>query len=205
MWWKNILDSMVRFFNENALVKLISLVLAVLVWFYINGLLKVQKVLNVPLELINLPKGFEIVNKANLPKYVQVNVSIPKRKYDNFEFSSKDFVAYVDLASPRLGLSKYNVYLSSTLPEEIYVFHVPSEVFVDIDVVITQQVKILFSQSNFSSDVDQVVVIGFSRYLIDLTNIVVKLESEIKTPTNIQIHVTNAIDYYPKVIRVSGY
>ncbi len=57
--------------RENLLLKCVSLVLAVLLWYFISARGYSELTLQLPVELVNIPEGYEVVNKST----DRVNVS----------------------------------------------------------------------------------------------------------------------------------
>ncbi len=98
-----------NFFKENLLAKTISLVIAVVLWLYVNYENLPEKYLNVSLKVINIPKKLTIAN--NIPKMVSVKI---KGKYDVIQtVYPKLIIAYIDLKNAIEG--KNRVYIRTKL------------------------------------------------------------------------------------------
>ena len=84
---------MIKFITQNWSVKLLSLFLALILWFFVTGEQTSEIGFSVPLELKNIPKGLMVVN--DVPSVIDVRVSGPRTILSNLRPS--DFTLAVDL------------------------------------------------------------------------------------------------------------
>jgi YbbR domain-containing protein len=89
--------------TENWVLKLLSLISALVLWFFVMGERKVEVGYAVPLELKNVPKGMIVTNEV--PNLVEVRLSGPRTMLMNL--SPKDISISVDLADLKPGLTTF--------------------------------------------------------------------------------------------------
>ena len=89
-----------RIFLENWPIKLASLILAVILWFYVTSKGKTEMTLNVPLELRNVPQGMVVV--GDVPGTVALRLQGQERALRDIA-SGKKVVGTVDLSRGKEG------------------------------------------------------------------------------------------------------
>ena len=89
--------------TQNWLLKLLSLVFAVVLWFFVMGEQKLEVGYAVPLELQNIPKGLMIANEV--PSLVDVRISGPRTVLMNLKPS--DISLSVDLGDLEPGVTSF--------------------------------------------------------------------------------------------------
>jgi YbbR domain-containing protein len=161
---------MKKFWERNFFYKALAVLLAVLLWLYVNP--ATEKVFTVSVLPYNLTEGFVL---ANNPEDVEVRVTGPSSTVKSL--SSKEIKASVNLASAKLGEGTYSVEVN--LPPGVEpVLIKPSSVKLLIDEIKEKQLPIrVITQGTVASgyshfepvlEPSTVVVRGPSRLLIDL-------------------------------------
>jgi YbbR domain-containing protein len=89
---------------DNVLIKIVSLVFAVILWFYVNSKGVVEMDIAVPLELRNLPSNLTITGDV----MDEVNVRVKSRERILRDMAESRIHAVLDLAGAHAG---ENVYL----------------------------------------------------------------------------------------------
>ncbi|MDD2212395.1 MAG: CdaR family protein [Clostridia bacterium] len=161
---------MKKFWERNFFYKALAVLLAVLLWLYVNP--ATEKVFTVSVLPYNLTEGFVL---AHNPEDVEVRVTGPSSTVKSL--SSKEIKASVNLASAKLGEGTYSVEVN--LPPGVEpVLIKPSSVKLLIDEIKEKQLPIrVITQGTVASgyshfepvlEPSTVVVRGPSRLLIDL-------------------------------------
>ncbi|MDD4146358.1 MAG: CdaR family protein [Clostridia bacterium] len=161
---------MKKFWERNFFYKALAVLLAVLLWLYVNP--ATEKVFTVSVLPYNLTEGFVL---AHNPEDVEVRVTGPSSTVKSL--SSKEIKASVNLASAKLGEGTYSVEVN--LPPGVEpVLIKPSSVKLLIDKIKEKQLPIrVITQGTVASgyshfepvlEPSTVVVRGPSRLLIDL-------------------------------------
>jgi hypothetical protein len=86
-------------FSKDWLLKFVSLVLAVILWYFVGGEDRVDKNVMIPIEIINLPRDLVISNQFK--KEIEVTVSGPRSLI--LEMSSRALTRQVDLSAATPG------------------------------------------------------------------------------------------------------
>lgn len=94
---------MLQSLTKNWLLKLLSLVFAVVLWFFVMGERKLEVGYAVPLELTNVPPGLMIANEV--PTLIDVRISGPRTLLMNLRPS--DISIEVDLKDLEPGLTTF--------------------------------------------------------------------------------------------------
>lgn len=94
---------MFKLITENWTLKLLSLVFALMLWFFIMGERRLEVNYRVPLELQNLPKELMVANE--IPSMVDVRISGPRTLL--MKVSPNDISITVDLTGLRPGLTSF--------------------------------------------------------------------------------------------------
>lgn len=89
--------------TENWFLKLISLVFAMMLWFFVMGERRQEIGFTVPLNLVNIPEGLMVANEV--PNLVDVRVSGPRTVLMNL--SPQDISISVDLKDLKPGVTSF--------------------------------------------------------------------------------------------------
>lgn len=117
--------------TENLTIKIISVALAVFLWFFVTFKGQTETSLEVPLEFKNTPSEMEVF-KQSIKK---VNVSISARERILREIAQNDIRVIIDLSNVKLGENSIPIIKSSVkLPRGIDILRIdPSVVKVYLD------------------------------------------------------------------------
>ncbi len=94
---------MFKAFTENWILKLLSLVFALILWFFVIGERRVEIGFTVPLELKNTPAGMMIANEV--PNLVDIRLNGPRTLLMNL--TPADISISVDLSDLKPGLTSF--------------------------------------------------------------------------------------------------
>ncbi len=94
---------MLKILAENWVLKLFSLVFALILWFFVMGERRLEIGFTVPLELKNLPAGLILANEV--PSLVDVRLNGPRTLLMNL--SAKDISIAVDLGDLNPGVTSF--------------------------------------------------------------------------------------------------
>lgn len=94
---------MLRSLTENWILKLISLIFALILWFFVMGEKRQEVGFPVPLKLENIPPGLMVANEV--PNLVDVRISGPRTLLMNL--SPQDISISVDLKDLKPGLTTF--------------------------------------------------------------------------------------------------
>lgn len=94
---------MFKLLTENWALKLLSLVFALILWFFVMGERKLERSYAVPLEMKNMPEGMMVAN--DVPSVVEVRISGPRTLLVNLH--SEDMRILVDLKGLDVGLTSF--------------------------------------------------------------------------------------------------
>ncbi|MFZ5944428.1 MAG: YbbR-like domain-containing protein [Bacillota bacterium] len=162
-------------FKDNLIYKIIAILLAVLLWFYVSADQNppVEKNLNLTVSHENLRDDLTLTSKAP-----SVNIKISGDQKVVSGLGLKDFQAVLDLSQVKMGEQSVPVKISNPLGIEIKEIY-PKEVVVNIDKISEKQVPVkvaLLGQtahgySSFKASVkpSQVVIRGPGKILESLT------------------------------------
>lgn len=123
--------------SKDWLLKFISLVLAVGLWYYVGGEDRIDKNVMIPIEIINLPRDLVISNQFK--KEIEVTVSGPRSMI--LEMTSRAITRQVDLSSATPGTMVFeNDNDHIPVPRGITVQRVqPSSIILSLDKLIQKQ------------------------------------------------------------------
>ncbi len=131
-----------QLWKKDWIVKVISICLATMLWYYVGGEEKVDKSVMIPVEIINMPRDLVISNQFK--KEVEVTVSGPRSAIQ--EMSDKKSIAWqINMAD---ALEGTNVVENDTdsidVPREITVLRVqPSSIILSVDKLIQKQFQVI--------------------------------------------------------------
>ncbi|MBF0338798.1 MAG: hypothetical protein HQL05_13335 [Nitrospirae bacterium] len=192
---------MKKLLTDNMELKAITLVLALLLWFFVTLKGQSDIILELPLEYKNIPKGFELVNSSS--NFVNISVKGQERLIKNID--PKDVSIYVDLSKAKNGetivhLSKENVKVPASVtvnkitPAHV-VIHMEETIakIVPVKVVIKGQPQRGFAVTDTIVSPEEITIEGYKR---DLKNV-----SFIETqPINIR-NANATVERYVSLVR----
>jgi YbbR domain-containing protein len=94
---------MLKTITENWVLKLLSLVLALILWFFVMGEQKLERSYAVPLELKNMPAGMMVANE--IPSHIEVRIAGPRTLLMNLQ--TEDIGISVNLKDLQPGLTTF--------------------------------------------------------------------------------------------------
>ncbi|NOY63899.1 MAG: hypothetical protein GXO97_00650 [Nitrospirae bacterium] len=145
--------------THNFGLKLLSLGLAIVLWYMISAKGTSEVSLVVPIEYINIPQGYEIIKKGQ----DRVNISVYGSERAIASIRPEDIRVFVDLSGATAGVKKYRIQRSRIKkPSSVEVASVnPSEVEVFIDKIIRKELRVIpvFSNSRLVKKTMRVEVI----------------------------------------------
>lgn len=163
-------NPVVRFFTTRPVPKVLSLIGAILLFFYVVYQKQDTRELSVPLRIENLPKTLGNVEK--LPSHVTLVLRGDREKL--FALETKGLEAYVDLSRAKLGRDEYPVRLNDETPGLHYSLK-PAQIDVILGTVSTNWVKVTpkflnklpegFRLAKYSVDPMKVEITGTSNNL----------------------------------------
>ncbi|HHN65253.1 MAG TPA: hypothetical protein ENK09_07835 [Nitrospirae bacterium] len=126
--------------TENLGLKLISLGLAVVLWYMISAKGTSEVSLEVPIEYINIPQGYEIIKKGQ----DRVKISVYGSERAIASIRPEDIRVFVDLSDAKQGPGKYRIRRERIRkPSSVEVASItPSEVEVFLDRIIRKDLKV---------------------------------------------------------------
>ncbi len=92
---------MLKTITENWVLKLLSLVLALILWFFVMGEQKLERSYAVSLELKNMPPGMMVANE--IPSHIEVRIAGPRTLLMNMQ--TQNIGISVDLKDLQPGLT----------------------------------------------------------------------------------------------------
>lgn len=129
-----------RFWKKNIGLKLLALAFALFLWFFVVGEEKAEVSLNVPLELINMPKDIVISNEFN--GMIDVRVYGPRSLVR--ELATKRLSHVIDLANATAGKMTLQIKPESIhLPRGMQVIRIhPSQVTLVLEPLARREVPV---------------------------------------------------------------
>ncbi len=128
-----------KFLRENFLARLISLIIAIILWVYVNYENLPERYMSVPLKIKNIPKHLTIAN--NIPSNISVKI---KGKDDIIQtFSARNIEAYIDLKNGIEGKNIINI--STKLKKRSHiriVYTIPKNVKVVLEKTFRKEVPV---------------------------------------------------------------
>ncbi len=126
--------------SKDLLIRCFSLLLAVILWYFVGGENRIDKNVMVPVEVINLPQNLVISNQYK--KEIEVSVSGPRTIIADMD---KGVVRQVDLSKADPGtLVVNNSFDTISVPRGVTVKRVqPSSIILSLDRLIEKKVPIL--------------------------------------------------------------
>jgi hypothetical protein len=170
---------------HNLALKLVSLVLAALLWLIVSGEQTVERVLRIPLEFTNIPAQLELVGDP--PTVVDVRVRGSSGTLGRL--SSGEMAAVLDVRSPRPGQRLYHltgsdvrapfgVDVVQVTPSSIALFFEQSSAkTVPVEPVLEGQPAEGYIVDKVTADPSKVEIVGPASALKDLTSAVTEAVS----------------------------
>jgi YbbR domain-containing protein len=94
--------------------KLVSILLATGIWYYVNSLELTENTLNLPIAFVNLPPDLVIVSSSDTIAELSVNARKNIMKNSSL---LKEINPYVDLTNARIGEYEYKISVNLTNPD----------------------------------------------------------------------------------------
>jgi YbbR domain-containing protein len=132
---------MKKHFFENLGFKIVSVLLAVMLWFFVTSRGQSEMSIDVPLEYKNIPAGLEIVNHSM--KTVTLNIKGQERFIKNIRLS--DIRVPLDLSKAKKGEGIYYIDRHDIrLPRSISIMNInPASVRITTEETMTKTVRVL--------------------------------------------------------------
>ncbi len=92
-----------KFLTENWMMKLLSLVFALVLWFFVMGEQNLEQGFAVPVTLTNIPEGLIVSN--DIPSLIDVRISGPRTVLMNLQ--QRDLAINIDLKGLAPGVTSY--------------------------------------------------------------------------------------------------
>ena len=131
------------FLTEHWLEKILSLLLAMLLWVYVTGQEKSEMGFAVPLELANIPPNMEIVNK--IPHFITLRVRGSSRVLNQVKLGNMKVI--LDLSHLREGKNVFAITRDQVvIPKELVVTHIsPSYLRIIAEKVAEKRVPVVLN------------------------------------------------------------
>lgn len=191
---------------KNWILKLISLTLATMLWYFVVGEDQVDINIQVPIEILNLPAKLTIANQYK--KNIDVSVRGPRSMIQ--ELRNQNITRPVDLASAKPGtIVIKNDENSIPLPIGITILRLqPTNITLLLDELLEKQFPITpvtegevasgYVMQNISLDPNRLVISGPRSILerdIELKTYVINLDS-LDHSTSLQVHLNLDPDFF---------
>jgi YbbR domain-containing protein len=154
-------------------IKLISLVLAAIVWIYVNSLQEKEKFLSVPLSVTGVPEDYLVASE--IPQTVKVVLRGREEKLALV--NEEKIAAVIDMAGSGAGLTRHRVKIDEkTIPQNVTIKEItPRTIDVLLEKALTKKVKVVpvlvadlpygYTLEDVIIDPDTVEVTGPESYL----------------------------------------
>ena len=131
-----------RIVTENGGLKLVSLVLAVSLWFFVTSKGKVEVSMTVPIELQNIPAGMAVV--GDVLRYLEVRLQAQERLLRDIT-SGKKVVCVLNLGTTRSGENALRISPDDIRrPTGVSVTHLsPYEIRVRLEPLVKRTVRLV--------------------------------------------------------------
>ncbi len=129
-----------KFVTKNPTLKIISLILAIILWLFVKSTSESEVGLVVPLEFFRVPSNL-IVTQVSTDA---INVRIAGPFYQLERFPTKEGKARIDLSGARPGTNTFDILTDNfTIPKALKIAQIsPSSVKVEIDRVMDKAVHV---------------------------------------------------------------
>lgn len=215
---KSYIDRFAEFSRRTNLVpKLLSIILAVILWAYITNTRSGDLRFNIPIDFRNIDDAL-VVSKVS-QKTATVKVSGPKDDLKNV--NARDIIVYVDLNRVNAGeYADYKVdFIRNEVPEGIDITIIPDEIKILAEKKVTREVKVL---PKFSGNADNGFYAGKAEIIPETVSLKgpasiidgietlytedISLEGvreTIRKKVNIQKSETDNVEYSPESVTVT--
>jgi len=132
---------MKKFLLENTGLKIVSVLLAIVLWIFVTSRGQSEMAIDVPLEFKDIPAGLEMVTSSE--KTISLNIKGQERLIRNVK--SSDIRVYVDLSKAKKGEGIYYISREDIkLPRSITITSInPLSVKVVTEETVTKTVRVL--------------------------------------------------------------
>ncbi|MGE5894737.1 MAG: YbbR-like domain-containing protein [bacterium] len=129
-----------RLFAGNLPLKIASVLIAIGLWFFINSRGVSEITITVPLEIMNLPKGYETVSN----KAVEIDLGLRGHERLIKNIRAQDIRVFLDLSKPKEGWAIYYINKDNIkYPPSVDIIKIdPSSVKLKIDKTIQRDVPV---------------------------------------------------------------
>ncbi len=129
-----------KLFKSDLILKILSLLFAVILWFFVVAEQKAEISTSIPIELINLPK--DIIVSSDLPSQIDIRIYGPRSRLR--ELSAQNLSYILDMKTAFPGESTYHITPDVlTIPAGLKITRIhPSELKLNIQRLITKSVTI---------------------------------------------------------------
>ncbi|MDF2564130.1 MAG: YbbR family protein [Massilibacillus sp.] len=144
---------MIDMINRNLTAKIIALIVAIVLWFFVMNEQNpaIDSSFTLPLEVTHAPDGYTVNRSV---ESVKLKVRGPRSLFATA--TERDFKAYVDLSGIKEG--KHSIKVQTVLPQGFDIVTIsPETVIFDIDKIIKRDIKVDVA---FSGTPDSGVTIG---------------------------------------------
>lgn len=90
--------------TKNIFLKIIALLLAIILWFYVIGIKNSERIIDIPLEIINLPPDTMVVS----PVPQKIKMKVRGARNILFRLSSHNLIYSIDAAGMQIGTNVFN-------------------------------------------------------------------------------------------------
>ncbi|HBE04392.1 MAG TPA: hypothetical protein DC049_18230 [Spirochaetia bacterium] len=129
----------VQFFTTNLTAKIISLLAAFALYYYLDSQKNIEKTVSAQLELLNMPEFLIPANE--IPQAVDVSISGPKSIIESV--NNKNTLAYVDLKDTLSGKHSFKVELKNKKYKYLNILRItPSSITIQLDMIKSKTVPV---------------------------------------------------------------
>ncbi|MBF0345481.1 MAG: YbbR-like domain-containing protein [Nitrospirae bacterium] len=173
---------MKRLLTVNTELKAITLILALLLWFFVTLKGQSDIILELPVEYKNIPKGFELVKSSS--NFVNISLKGQERLVKNL--APKDVSIYVDLSKVKEGETVINLSTANIrVPPSVTINKItPANVIVQVEETMMKTVAVKpiikghpqngFMVTDVVSYPEEVTIEGYKRELKNIEYIETK-------------------------------
>jgi len=138
---KKKLNILLKRVTSNWHIKLISLLLAFVLWVYVQGLEEKERFVSVPLEVRNVPSGFMI--SSDIPDYVSVVLKGKESSFTGINWNN--LRAYIDISNSTGGRIRGVARVDeNSLPQGVSVKEInPRVVEIQVEKVLSKKVEVM--------------------------------------------------------------
>ncbi|TCO71796.1 CdaR family protein [Marinisporobacter balticus] len=154
--WKKIKFNIgnTRFFSNNTMPKILSIVFAIIMWLYVMGEVNPQSMIeltNVEVQLLNVEELKESGLVIMGQKDFSVNVKISGRRNDIYKMRAQDLIARADIRGFDKGVNSVPVEISTSHNVSISEIF-PSQIKITLDEIVQQQKPVMAQHIGIASE-----------------------------------------------------